>query len=66
MTAAGTVRRVVGGRYGLGGKAFTPEMAIAVYDNLQQQKPKDRFTVGITGKLLNSTSAASTAVCMTR
>lgn len=47
--AGGHVRRVVGGRYGLGGKAFTPVMAIAVFDNLKQPQPKDKFTVGIVG-----------------
>lgn len=40
---------VVGGRYGLGSKDFTPAMAKAVFDNLKADKPKDRFTVGITG-----------------
>jgi pyruvate-ferredoxin/flavodoxin oxidoreductase len=38
---------VVGGRYGLGQKEFTPTMAKAVYDELQQKKPRRRFTVGI-------------------
>jgi len=41
---------VVGGRYGLGSKDFTPAMAIAVFDNLKADKPKDKFTVGITGR----------------
>ncbi|MDD3920753.1 MAG: pyruvate:ferredoxin (flavodoxin) oxidoreductase [Eubacteriales bacterium] len=38
---------VVGGRYGLGSKEFTPSMVKAVYDNLAQAKPKNHFTVGI-------------------
>src|SRR5208337_2091149 len=38
---------VVGGRYGLSSKEFTPAMVKAVYDNLKLQKPKDHFTVGI-------------------
>ncbi|UCF09699.1 MAG: pyruvate:ferredoxin (flavodoxin) oxidoreductase [Candidatus Bipolaricaulota bacterium] len=38
---------VVGGRYGLGSKDFTPAMAKAVFDNLAQDKPKRGFTVGI-------------------
>ncbi|KAF6254486.1 pyruvate-ferredoxin oxidoreductase [Scenedesmus sp. NREL 46B-D3] len=46
--AGGVLRRVVGGRYGLGSKDFTPAMAKAVYDNLKADKPKDMFTVGIT------------------
>jgi len=38
---------VVGGRYGLSSKEFTPAMVKAVYDNLKQAQPKDHFTVGI-------------------
>jgi pyruvate-ferredoxin/flavodoxin oxidoreductase len=38
---------VIGGRYGLGSKDFTPAMAKAVYDELLADKPKRRFTVGI-------------------
>ncbi|MCJ7697988.1 MAG: pyruvate:ferredoxin (flavodoxin) oxidoreductase, partial [Thermoplasmata archaeon] len=38
---------VVGGRYGLGSKEFTPTMAKAVFDNLKQTQPKNHFTVGI-------------------
>ncbi|MBI4914322.1 MAG: pyruvate:ferredoxin (flavodoxin) oxidoreductase [Acidobacteria bacterium] len=38
---------VVGGRYGLSSKEFTPAMIKAVYDNLAEAKPKNHFTVGI-------------------
>ena len=38
---------VVGGRYGLGSKEFTPAMVKAVFDNLDAAEPKDSFTVGI-------------------
>ncbi len=38
---------VVGGRYGLGSKEFTPAMAKAVFDNLSQSVRKNHFTVGI-------------------
>ena len=38
---------VVGGRYGLSSKEFTPAMVKAVYDNLTADKPKNHFTVGI-------------------
>ncbi|HEX4786758.1 MAG TPA: pyruvate:ferredoxin (flavodoxin) oxidoreductase, partial [Candidatus Sulfotelmatobacter sp.] len=38
---------VVGGRYGLSSKEFTPAMVKAVYDNLKQDQPKDHFTIGI-------------------
>ncbi|HHY47534.1 MAG TPA: pyruvate:ferredoxin (flavodoxin) oxidoreductase [Firmicutes bacterium] len=39
---------IVGGRYGLGSKEFTPSMVKAVYDNLASSNPKNHFTVGIT------------------
>jgi pyruvate-ferredoxin/flavodoxin oxidoreductase len=38
---------IIGGRYGLSSKEFTPAMVKAVYDNLAQAKPKDHFTIGI-------------------
>jgi pyruvate-ferredoxin/flavodoxin oxidoreductase len=38
---------VVGGRYGLSSKEFTPAMAKAVFDNLKAEVPKNHFTVGI-------------------
>jgi len=38
---------VVGGRYGLSSKEFTPAMVKAVFDNLKQERPKNHFTVGI-------------------
>ncbi len=38
---------VVGGRYGLGSKDFTPSMVKAIYDNLKGKNPKNHFTVGI-------------------
>jgi pyruvate-ferredoxin/flavodoxin oxidoreductase len=39
---------IVGGRYGLGSKDFTPAMVKAVFDNLDAARPKNGFTVGIT------------------
>ena len=38
---------IVGGRYGLGSKDFTPTMVKAVFDNLRSSRPKNHFTVGI-------------------
>ncbi len=39
--------RVIGGRYGLGSKEFTPAMVAAVFAELASDTPKRRFTVGI-------------------
>jgi len=38
---------VVGGRYGLSSKEFTPAMVKAVYDELKQDAPRNHFVVGI-------------------
>jgi pyruvate-ferredoxin/flavodoxin oxidoreductase len=38
---------IIGGRYGLGSKDFTPSMAKAVFENLKMNEPKNNFTVGI-------------------
>ncbi|MDD2864721.1 MAG: pyruvate:ferredoxin (flavodoxin) oxidoreductase, partial [Methylococcales bacterium] len=38
---------VIGGRYGLSSKEFTPSMVKAVFDELQHAKPKNNFTIGI-------------------
>ncbi|HET7695193.1 MAG TPA: pyruvate:ferredoxin (flavodoxin) oxidoreductase [Vicinamibacterales bacterium] len=38
---------VVGGRYGLSSKEFTPGMVKAVFDALREPRPKNHFTVGI-------------------
>ena len=39
---------IVGGRYGLGSKEFTPAQVKATFDNLNAAKPKNKFVVGIT------------------
>ncbi len=39
--------RIVGGRYGLSSKEFTPAMVKAVFDELKTEKPKNHFTIGI-------------------
>jgi len=38
---------VVGGRYGLSSKEFTPAMARAVFDELRSEAPRNHFTIGI-------------------
>jgi len=39
--------RVVGGRYGLSSKEFTPAMVKAVFDELKKPEPKNHFSIGI-------------------
>lgn len=38
---------VIGGRYGLSSKEFTPAMVKAVFRELKKDKPKNHFTIGI-------------------
>ncbi len=45
--------KIVGGRYGLGSKEFTPAMAKAVLDNLKKAKPKNHFVVGVNEDVTN-------------
>ena len=44
---------IIGGRYGLGCKDFTPGMAISVFENLRAEHPIDSFTVGIVDDVSN-------------
>jgi pyruvate-ferredoxin/flavodoxin oxidoreductase len=46
--------KVVGGRYGLSSKEFTPAMVKGVFDELKKAEPKNHFTVGITEDVTNS------------
>ncbi len=60
---------IVGGRYGLGSKEFTPTHVKAVFDNLKLDAPKNHFTVGIvddvthtslpTGEIFNAAPAGA-------
>ncbi|WP_104736008.1 4Fe-4S binding protein [Hanstruepera ponticola] len=40
--------KIVGGRYGLSSKEFTPPMVNAIFQNLKHDQPKNNFTIGIT------------------
>ncbi len=40
-------KKVIGGRYGLGSKEFTPAMVKGVFDELKKPSPKNHFTLGI-------------------
>jgi pyruvate-ferredoxin/flavodoxin oxidoreductase len=49
-----TMPRIIGGRYGLSSKEFTPAMVKAVYDELAKAQPKNHFTVGIIDDVTHS------------
>ncbi len=44
---------IVGGRYGLSSKEFTPAMVKGVFDNLAAAKPRTNFTIGIKDDVTN-------------
>jgi len=39
--------KIIGGRYGLSSKEFTPAMVKGIFDNLAESQPKNHFTIGI-------------------
>jgi pyruvate-ferredoxin/flavodoxin oxidoreductase len=53
----GTIKampKVIGGRYGLSSKEFTPGMIKAVFDELNKEKAKNHFTIGIIDDVSNT------------
>lgn len=43
----GQTPNIIGGRYGLSSKEFTPAMVKAIFDELAKAEPKNHFTIGI-------------------
>jgi pyruvate-ferredoxin/flavodoxin oxidoreductase len=50
----GAAPRVVGGRYGLSSKEFTPAMVKGIFDELSKDRPKNHFTIGIVDDVTNT------------
>ncbi len=46
--------KIVGGRFGLSSKEFTPAMIKGIYDELDKPSPKNHFTVGINDDVTNT------------
>ena len=46
--------KIIGGRYGLSSKEFTPAMVKAVFDELTAELPKNNFTIGINDDVTHS------------
>ncbi|HEY3296856.1 MAG TPA: pyruvate:ferredoxin (flavodoxin) oxidoreductase [bacterium] len=53
--------KVIGGRYGLSSKEFTPAMIKAVFDELKKPAPKNHFTVGINDDVSHTSLAYDAA-----
>ena len=47
LAESGVSKKVVGGRYGLSSKEFTPAMVKGVFDELKKKTPMNHFTIGI-------------------
>ncbi len=45
---------IIGGRYGLSSKEFTPSMIKGVFDELKKEEPKNHFTIGIYDDVTNT------------
>lgn len=46
--------RIIGGRYGLSSKEFTPAMVKGIFDELKKEEPKNHFTIGINDDVTNT------------
>jgi len=46
--------RIIGGRYGLSSKEFTPAMVKGIFDEMSKAEPKRRFTIGINDDVTNT------------
>jgi pyruvate-ferredoxin/flavodoxin oxidoreductase len=46
--------KVINGRFGLSSKEFTPPMIKRVFDELEEEKPKNHFTIGIHDDITNT------------
>ncbi|OFZ13226.1 MAG: pyruvate:ferredoxin (flavodoxin) oxidoreductase, partial [Bdellovibrionales bacterium RBG_16_40_8] len=45
--SSGANPQVIGGRYGLSSKEFTPSMVMSIFAELKKPSPKNHFTIGI-------------------
>ena len=57
--------RLLNGRYGLGSKEFNPAMALAVFDNMKADNPKNHFTVGIVDDVTDTSLAVGDSIDVT-
>ncbi len=49
--------KVVGGRYGLSSKEFTPAMVVRIFEELTKATPQNHFTIGITDDVTHTSLA---------
>jgi len=56
-SSGGVSPRIIGGRYGLSSKEFTPAMVKAIFEELSRDEPKNHFTVGINDDVTHTSLA---------
>ena len=61
LPAFAALPRVIGGRYGLASKEFTPGMVKAVFDLLAGEQPRRHFTIGVTDDVTHLSIPADTS-----
>ena len=61
----GQTPQLLNGRYGLGSKEFNPAMAVAVFDNMKADSPKNHFTVGIIDDVTDTSLAVGESLDVT-
>jgi pyruvate-ferredoxin/flavodoxin oxidoreductase len=54
ISESGRAVQIIGGRYGLGSKEFTPAMVKAVFDEVSSSSPRRHFTAGIRDDVTNT------------
>ena len=54
LVESGCQAKVIGGRYGLSSKEFSPAMVKGVFDELGKPQPKNHFTIGIRDDVSNT------------
>ena len=57
LTLQNGLPKIIGGRYGIGSKEFTPAMVKGVFDELKKENPKQSFTIGIDDDVSHSSLA---------
>jgi pyruvate-ferredoxin/flavodoxin oxidoreductase len=56
--------KIIGGRYGLSSKEFTPSMVISIFDELKKPNPKNHFTAGIIDDVMNTSLPFDPKLCI--
>ncbi len=56
---------LLNGRYGLGSKEFNPAMAMAVFENMKADNPKNHFTVGIVDDVTSTSLTVGDSIDVT-